>query len=140
MKGSFYVAVDDGAKIFVNGKLAYEAPVRNSRSPEMELKVGDRVVVQLRNDTAERYFQMLFASTDGKEVVSFRPRDFRIVPELDVTDYTPEKLAEWRKSAKAERRKDELPVKSYSGWMWGDLDRCTIAGTVTPAMVSAKPQ
>ena len=139
-KGTFYVSVDDGATIYVNGQKFYDAPLNESRSPEMELKTGDRIVVHLRNDTAGRRFLMLFAGSDGQTIVSFRARDFKIVPDMEVVDFTPEQLAKWQKQPKTEHRKDNLPVKGYSDWMWGDHDKSIIAGTVTAQMFSQRPK
>ena len=142
IKGTFYVSVNDTATIFVNGQNAYQAPFGDSRSPEMELKMGDRIVVQLRNEAADRHFICLFASADGLTVVSFKHHDFKIVPDLGVTDFTPEQFQKWNKSAKEEKQKkaEKLPVKSYSEFIWGDLEKCIIAGPVTPQMITRKPQ
>ncbi len=140
VKGTFYVSVDDGATIFINGQKFYDAPLNESRSPETQLKTGDRIVIHLRNDSAGRRFLMAFAGSDGQTIVSFQARDFRIVPDLGVTDFTPEQLAKWTKQPKAEHRKDTLPLKSYSDWMWGDLDKSIIAATVTAPMFSQRPK
>jgi hypothetical protein len=82
----------------------------------------------------------LFASTDGQTVVSFRAHELKIIPELDATDFTPEQFQKWTKYAKQERHKNVLPVKSYSDWMWGDLDKCMLACIVTPQMFSQRPK
>ena len=137
-KGTFYVSVDDAATIFINGKEFYKAGVNESRSPEGELKAGDRVVVHLRNDSSAKRFMLVFVSTDGKTTVSFRNSDFKIVPDIGVTDFTPEQLKKWTKSAKQMRGKNLLPVKSSSDWVWGDLDKCILASTITPQMFSQK--
>ena len=140
IKGTFYVSVDDNAAIFINGKLFYNAPFNESRSPETELKTGDRIVVPLRNELAGRRFMMVFVGSDGQTIVSFRARDFKIVPDLGVTDFTADEYARWTKSPKTTRGKDMLPVKSYSNWLWGDGDRCILAGTVTHQMFSQRPK
>jgi hypothetical protein len=141
IKGTFYVSVDDACTIFVNGQKAYETGIGLSRSPELELKVGDRIVVHLRNDVSVRYFFVLFASSDGRTVISFRRLDFKIVPDIDVTDFTPEVFRKWEKFAKTEKQKNDKkpPVKSFSEFIWGDLDKCILAVPITPQMVSQKP-
>ena len=139
-KGTFYVSVDDGATIYINGTKFYGTGIGESRSPETELKTGDRIVIHLRNDTAGRRFLLVFAGTDGQTIVNFRARDFKIVPDLGVTDFTPDQLVNWKKSPKSERGKNNLPVKNYSDWMWGDLDKCIIAGTITSQMFSQRPK
>lgn len=141
-KGSFYVAVDDAATLFVNGEKVFHATVGQSKSRPMELKTGDRFVVHLRDDGGVKKFVVLFASTDGRSVVSFTNRDFKIVPDLDVTDFTPEQFQGWSKYAKQlklkSRRGAELPIKSYSEALWGDLNRCILACKITPEMFSQR--
>jgi len=140
IKGTFYVSVDDACTIFVNGQNVFQAGFGQSRSPELELKVGDRVVLQLRNDSNGRHFIFLFASSDGQAVISFKHRDFKIVPDIGVTDFTPEQFQKWTKFAKEEKQKNaaKLPVKSASEFIWGDLDKTIIAGSITPQMVALK--
>lgn len=140
IKGTFYVSVDDKCTLFVNGQSAYQAKLGQSRSPEMELKVGDRIVVQLQNDGDKRYFTFLFAASDGQSIISFKHRDFKIVPDIGVTDFSPEQFASWTKFAKEEEKNKTyvLPVKSASEFMWGDLDTSIIAGVVTQQMISRK--
>jgi hypothetical protein len=140
LKGSFYVSVDDGASIYVNGNKVHTAKINESRSPEMELKTGDRVVVHLHNATAEHRFMMLFVGSDQSNIVSFRARDFRMVPELGVTDFSPEQFQQWTKQGRLERYQSRLPVKSYSDWVWGDGDESIIACSVTAPMFSQKPR
>ena len=140
LTGNFYVSVDDACTIYLNGEKAYSAKVGESRSPELTVKVGDRIVVHLRNDTDGRHFIFLFSASDG-EVISFKHRDFKVVPDLEVTDFKPEQFQLWTKYAKEEKQKKaaKLPVKSYSEFFWGDLDKCILAATVTSSMVSEKP-
>ena len=116
-----------------------KAGIGESRTPELDLKTGDRIVVQLRNDGDKRYFMLVFASSDGQTVVSFRNHDFKIVPEIGITDFTPDQMQKWTKFAKQEKHKAVLPIKSYSEWVWGDLDKCILACTVDPKMFSQKP-
>ena len=139
-RGIFYVSVDDAATIYINGKKFYSAGIGESRSPETELKTGDRLVVQLRDDGGGRHFVMLFASSDGQSVVSFRGNDFKIIPDLDVTDFTPAQYEKWKTFAKQEKFKYPLPIKSYSESFWGDLNNCILACTVKPRVFSQRPQ
>ena len=136
VKGAFYISVDDAATIYVNGNKFYAAGIGDSHSPEMTLKTGDRIVVHLRDDGGGRHFVMLFASPDGKNVVSFRSPNFKIVPSLDATDFTLDQYETWRRYTKAESFKNPLPITSNSESLWGDLSKCIIACVVKPAMVS----
>jgi len=140
IKGTFYVSVDDAATIYVNSQKAFEAKFGESRSPELELKAGDRIVVELRNDTDGRHFIFLFASSDGNSVISFKQHDFKIVPDIGLTDFTPEQFQKWTKFAREEKQKKalKLPITSGSEFIWGDLDKCILAGPITPHMISQK--
>ena len=138
--GTLYVSVDDGAKIFVNGQKVHDAGVNETRSGELELSVGQRVVVQLRDDGGVRRFMMLFVSSDRQTVISFRHRDFKVVPDIDVTDFTPADFQRWPKFAKEEKHKPMFPFKGYSEWVWGDLSKCIIACTITPEMIRPMPK
>jgi hypothetical protein len=139
VKGRFYVSVDDGASIYVNGRQAHGTGIGLSRSGEVDLKVGDRVVVQLHNDGGPKHFFFLFASSDGKSVFSFKHSNFRIAP-LDITDFTPSEIRAWSKPAKEIKGRPKFPVKSFSESMWGDLERTAIVTVITPEMESPTPQ
>jgi biopolymer transport protein ExbD len=142
--GTFYVSVDDMAKIFINGTKVFEANAGESRSPQVELKNEDRVVVQLENKVGTRRFMLVLASSDGETIVSFKHSDFKIVPDIDVTDFAPADFQKWSKFAKQEIRSGnaahKLPIKSYSDWVWGDRDKCILAAVVTPQMFTQKPK
>lgn len=140
VKGTFYVAVDDGCKIFVNGASVYEVGIGQNRSPELELKVGDRIVIQLRDSGDKRYLKLVFVSNDEQRVISFKNRDFKIVNASDVTDFTPDQFQKWSKMALQVKGYKDLPVKSRSEYVWGDLNNCTIACVITPQMIVQKRQ
>jgi hypothetical protein len=141
IKGTFYVSVDDECTIYVNGKNIYHAAIGESRSPETELKVGDHIVVQLLNKTDGRHFLFVFASSDGRTIFSFKHHEFKVVPDINVTDFTPQQFAGWTLMAKEEKQKKakKLPIQNFSEFMWGDLDKCIIAGAVAPEMIYQKP-
>jgi hypothetical protein len=138
LKGSFYVSVDDSASIYVNGTKVHHADLNESRSAEMELKTGDRVLVRLRNAVAGHRFMMAFVSSDDAYVVSFRTRDFRIPPDPRLNEFSAEEFASWTKPARQEKQRDILPVKSLSNWVWADRDDGTIAAIVMPDMIGSR--
>ena len=108
-KGIFYVSVDDGAIIFINGAQVYEAAIGETRSPELE------------------------------NVVSFKRRNFKIVPDIGVSDFTVAQFDGWKKYAEEDDdREPVLPIKSRSEWVWGDLDKCVLACVITPEMFSKR--
>jgi hypothetical protein len=130
--GSFYVSVDDSCAIFVNGKRFHNTG-----------QVGDRVVVRLTNNGGPRHVMVAFASSDGQRVTSFKKEDFKSVPELGVSDFSVAEFAGWpplKGTAKFQKHKPKLPVKSYSEAVWGDLDKCIIASVVTQKMISQGPK
>ncbi len=140
VKGVFYVSVDDACTIFVNGEQKFEADIGGSESPEMALKVGDRVVVKLRNDGGARHLMLVFASSDRKTVVSFKHTDFRCVVGADVEDFTPDQFRSWKMAKEEKGKKSNLPVKGYSEKVWGEIDRCSIAAIITTQMISQRSQ
>jgi hypothetical protein len=137
-KGSFYVSVDDAATIFVNGIKVHHAGIGETRSAEIELRTGDRIVVQLRDDGGERRFVMVFASSDGQSIVNFRNNDYKIIPDLGITDFTPEQFEKLKKSAKDLRQKVALPVKCSSESVWGELNSSILGSVVTIKMFAAR--
>jgi hypothetical protein len=136
VKGKFFVSVDDEADILINGVQLHHARLDESESPETELKAGDRIVVKLKNIAAKRRFMLLFMSTDRKQVISFTPNSFKILPDLTIKDFTPAQFAEYKKHAfpiEGDFAKTyRLPFKSNSKWLWGDLDICDLGCLVTP--------
>jgi len=137
--GNFFVSVDDHCTIFINGQKFYHGDLGSSRSPDTVLKVGDRVVVHLVNDVGPRHFMMVFASTDGKQVISFKRSDFKLVPEYAANDFTTTEFESWT-MPKELKHKPRLPVKSYSEPIWGNLDRCIVASAIKQEMISQRPQ
>lgn len=143
--GTFLAYIDDHATLFLNGEKLFHGNLGTSRSSATELKVGYRVVVHLANDHGPKGFLLVFASSDGARIVSFRASDFKIVPENGVTNFTPEQFSKWPQAAKhlpnykRDKAFDKL-AKNYSQVVWGDLDQCTLACTITPQMISQRPK
>ena len=138
--GTFYVSVDDAATIYVNGKKIHDAGVHESRSAELVLSQDDRIVVQLRDNGGGHQFMMTFVSTDRNTVISFRHRNFKNIPDLDVTDFTVGDFQRWTKFAKEEKHKAVFPFKDYSEWIWGDLSKGSIGCIVIPEMIKPMPK
>jgi hypothetical protein len=133
--GTFYVSVDDVAKLFVDGKEVYVAKYGESRSGELELKVGSRVVARVANEVGKRRFMLAFLSTNRGTVVNFKHRDFKIVTDINVTDFTPDDFAKWTKFAEEEKHEPVFQFKTLSEWVWGDLNKCTLACVITEEMI-----
>lgn len=142
LHGSFLVSVDDHATIFVNGVNVHHANIGTSRSRELDLKVGDQIVVQLVNDVGPKHFIMVFQTTDQQRICSFKASDYRIITELDVKSFSPGQFETWTKHAKEFKGHKglEKQVKNYSQYVWGDIDRCALACTITPGMITVTPK
>ena len=138
--GSFYVSVDDSVTIYLNGQVVHNARIGETRSPEVELHTSDRILVELINTGGPRRFMLAFGSSDRQLVVSFRHRDFKVVPDLNITDFKSDEFIRWQNYAKPAKLPPKLPVKSYSEWVWGDLDRCILAAIIRPEMIRLAPQ
>jgi hypothetical protein len=105
--------------------------------------VGDRVLVHLTNDMGPRHFMVAFVSSDGSRVISFKRADFKSVPDVSANDFSAGEFAGWsapKGTAKFQKHKPKLPVRSYSEAVWGDLDRCIVASVVTQQMISQSPK
>jgi hypothetical protein len=136
--GMFYASADDHATIYLNGQKVHQADYGAKKSDELKIKVGDAIVVQLKNDGGPRGFLLVFKSSDESTMINFRRSDFRIVPDLEVTQFTVEQFKSWQKIAKLSPRKElDLPFKNGSEWVWGEADKCILAAVVTAQMVSS---
>ena len=136
VKGKFYVSVDDEAHIFVNGQQVHHANIGESQSPELELKPGDRIVVQLHNVSAPRYFKLLFVSADKQQMISFPHIAFKLPPDPEATDFTPAQFGGYSKYAKEDkgRKNQPFPYKNRSEWVWGENEVSSLAAFLTREM------
>ena len=140
--GKFYVCVDDGAKIFHNGKLVHTAPVNFSMSAEVTIAPADRIVVLLNNDGGRRRFRMAFLSKDNLTAINFQRPDYRLINELTQVDFTEGDWAKWQKRAKEGEKEqtkgpDGFPFKSSADWVWGEADVCSLGVLVSASMIKS---
>ncbi|MDB6117336.1 MAG: hypothetical protein JWO08_1117 [Verrucomicrobiaceae bacterium] len=140
--GTFLASIDDHATVFVNGSKVFHGDLGTSRSGQTTLNVGDRVIVHMSNDQGPKHLLLVFATTDGKQIVSFRASDFHIVPELGVNTFDGGQFPKWTKQARKLQGTKGLDreVKNYSERVWGDLDKCTLACVITAQMVTPRPR
>jgi hypothetical protein len=136
VRGTFCVSVDDESKLFVNGTELCENELdHDGQSPELELKTGDRIVVQLVNKGGPKHFFLAFLSSDQKTVISFRHTNFRIIPELNITDFKPDQMASWQKYAKEEKGKHKKPFPFKTPRKWCGATRIS---AFSPARLRAR--
>ena len=136
VKGKFYVSVDDVADIFLNGLKVHRGNIGQSQSQEMELKPGDRIVVQLHNASAPRYFMLLFVATDKQQQISFPHTTLKLLPDPESKDFTAAQFAAFNKHAKENkgRTNQPFPYKNRSEWVWGEADISTLGSLLTREM------
>ena len=138
-KGKLFISVDDKAVIFVNGTEVHKGDLGESEFSDIELKPGDRIVVNLKNTLDKHRFMMLFMSNDRKQMVSFTSRFFKILPDPLAKDFAATDFAQLRQQARDVRLGDytkgyPLPFKSTSEWIWGDVNVCSIGCLLTKEM------
>jgi hypothetical protein len=141
-KGSFIIAVDDHATLYLNGTQLIQCKIGTTRSPSTEIKPGDHLVVQLFNKGGPKHFLLVFEAADGKSIASFRAADFKVVPERGVTNFDDTQFRNWVGTASKRGGSKGLDkqIKNYSDWMWGDVDRTTIACVLKREMFTLRPK
>ena len=142
IKGVFHVNIDDSARIFINGIEAHRTTaIGKSKSKEVALKPGDRVVVQLHNAVSKRYFMMAFVSSDWKQVMSFQHQSLKVLTNPGSTDFVPIDFARLTKNPKAQGRKTDavFPFKHNSEYIWAEFDDCALGCVITQQMFTPLP-
>jgi hypothetical protein len=133
ISGKFFVSVDDAAAIMLNGTKIHQAGIGESSSPEVAIKAGDRLVVNLYNKEGPRRFVLAFLSTDHKKVVSFRNTDFKIAPGYELKDLSESEIRALPKTAKETQKKPhKFPFKHTSESLWGEDTNAVVACIVRP--------
>jgi hypothetical protein len=138
-KGCFFVNVNDGVTLFLNGKEVFNFGVGTHQSPDLEIREGDRIVARLRDQGGGCDFILAFRTGDEKSVASFKASDFKVAPNNTLTDFTVEEFKDWKKHARKIKTTIELPVKNYSHDVWGYTMDCTLGSVVVPEMFSQIP-
>ncbi len=137
VKGVFHLNVDDSARIFINGIEEHRTTgLGKSKSKEVGLKPGDRIVVQLRNVASPKYFIMAFASSDRTQLVSFPRQSFKLLADPEAKDFVAADFSRVSKYPKAQNHKADtvFPFKHNSDYVWGEFDECAIGCIVTQQM------
>ncbi len=135
VKGKFYMEVDDVGILYVNGVKLHRGTIGLSQSPEVELKAGDRLVVQLHNVAAPRYFKLLFVSSDKTQMINFPNTVLKVLPDAEATDFDAAQVAgsaHYAREIKSAR--NPFPFKNQSEFMWGEADLCALGGVLTREM------
>lgn len=138
LKGTFHVAVDDFADIYVGGRLIHHAKIGQSVSPETTVRLGDCVTAGLRNKVSHHTFAVAFLSTDGQYVINFRQEDCRELQDTQNLNLSPKEFDALSLKPVRERPETPLPFpfKTDSEWMWGRSGKsCVLSAIVTRAMI-----
>lgn len=138
VKGTFFCDIDDKGTLFLNGIKVHSSGIGFSRSDEVTLSPGDRMVIQLASAFPPRYCKVLFVSTDKKQMVNFGNTNFKILPDPDSNDFEVKAFAAIGKSAKEEKKdKNPFPFKNQSEYVWGELNVCALGSFITKEMFVA---
>lgn len=146
--GQLWVTCAGNAIVFLNGKECLKGGTGAFKSEPLTVRPGDRLLIQLKKTgNGKPAFLSCVISEDQAIVASFRNRDFKVITDVSITDFTLQDFAKLKKFATGVpiemRRKwqlTELPVKNYSEWIWGDANDCTIGCIVTDQMFKKKPR
>jgi len=143
VQGSLYVLVDHSATLFING---VEVKIPKSKAAPKAIPVtlqpGDHIVVKLSSthSKGEGSCMLLFVSSTRQTMISFRAVSFKILPDPEMTDFTPEQFAGFEHQAvprhDLENKQTLFPYKNNCEGFWGDRDECAIGTLITRDMFS----
>src|SRR4051812_24365692 len=141
IKGKFYYAVDDDARIFINGTELLALHRGAGQSNEVELKAGDRMVIQLNNVGGERFLRLLFVAADRSTMLPITRPAFKILRDPEAKDFTEVEWPRLPKYAKEvpEKKGENFPYKSHAEYIWGDANVCAIGGVLKRELFVAGP-
>jgi hypothetical protein len=142
-KGSLYVLVDHSAVLFING-ISIKIP-KSRAAPKaipVLLHAGDRIVAKLSSTESkgDGYFMLLYVSPDKKAMISFRAVSFKILPDLETTDFPANQFGSFQEGAIARFDSDKMqrlfPYKNICQGFWGDRAESTVGTVITDDMFS----
>lgn len=138
VKGRFYLYIDDSIDLFLNGKQIFSLHnnFKQTQTNEIELKIGDRIVANLRNGGGPRGFMLLFVSSDQKQAIRFNNSAFKILLDPVAKDFSADDYLKAR-TAKEEKKSGSYPLpfkQPKSEWVWGEMDTCTLGSQITEKM------
>ena len=140
LSGQFHLCVDDSTAVFLNGKPLMEAHWDKSRkitkSAEVPIKIGDRLVFRLRNIGGARFVAIQFVSSDLKTIISFPVSAFKQLANPAAKDFSPTSL-DFGNLSTAKKRGGAvyLPFKSDSEGAWGETDVCALGVVIKAEMI-----
>jgi hypothetical protein len=141
VKGKFYMQVDDGVGIWLNGEKIHHGRFGTSESKAVSLNLGDRIVMTLWNKGGPYGLKLLFVSDDRKLIINFAAAHFRVLRDPDKHDVTAKEFMNLRDSAQPlkKQHKDSIAFKNSAQWFWGEKKTgdTYVAGMVTKEMFSA---
>jgi hypothetical protein len=148
LEGQLWVTTRSQVTVYLNGKEVLKATDGTGKSDAVALKPGDRLVLKLhKTGNGNPVFLMCALSTDESLLCNFRNTDFKVVPDVGLTDFADADFQGWKKAASNIANQQatkwkvvELPIKNYSEWMWGDANDCVIAAIITEKMFKKKPR
>lgn len=148
LKGSFFASADNAASIYLNGKkiMSVDGFGQTFQSIEVELSIGDLVVVDLYNDEGGPMgFKMVFLAADNRYAIHFKRVNYHGVP-ADVEVSSMRANATPTLPAPVVVHKDgfwqfALPnnLPESADWVWGKGNKCRIGAVIKPEMIASTP-
>ncbi len=134
-KGTFHMEVDDVCVLYVNGIKVHKGGSVPSKSDEVSLNPGDRVVAQLKSVGGPRYFKLLFVTSDKRQMINFKNSTFKILPDAEVNDFTPAQYSGYTRFARELKgERNPFPFKNKSEYLWGESDISTLGSIISREM------
>ena len=135
LKGVFHMEVDDTCDLYVNGTKVHSGSYAPSKSEEISLKPGDRVVAQLKSLAPPKFFKLLFVSSDKRQMINFSNSSFKILPDAEATDFTPVQYNSYTRFARELKgTRNPFPFKNKSEYMWGESEISTLGSIIIREM------
>ena len=140
LKGRFYVAVVEAAKLYVNGKLVHTATA-NSFSEETTLSPGDLVVADVEHWQFQPYLKLAFMTADRRLIVNFKANEFRDLGVQPIADVTPDTVAKAQTRVQKVKEANQTPllpqpIKDNSDAVWGTGKHCLLGTRITREMIA----
>ncbi len=137
--GLLFVQVDSNATLFLNGTKIGSPKFRTEKFA-VTLQPGDRIVARLSNLHAKGngYFMLLYLAPDHQSQISFRAVNFKILPDVEMTDFTGDQFSSFGHQvlvrSGSEEKQIYFPYKNTCEAVWGDRAEGAIGTLITSDM------
>ena len=142
LEGKFYISADNSCVVLLNGKeiltSQYKKLEKVSTSESIKIAMGDHLVFKLHNAGGPKGLLVLFATNDGKLILHFPKSAFKLLPNLERTNFTDLEFRDARAVREAKHPDGDkiLPNKGRSERVWGETATCALAFVVTRELIT----